>query len=505
MENSTCYGPTARLQFNGDERNYEVWEMKFMAYMRTKELRNAIDPDTTGIVSTNCRERAFAELVQVLDDRSLNLIKTDAKDDGKAAMVILRDHYAGTSEQRILSLLTTLTTISKGHDEQLTDYVIRAESAANALRKAGEIVSDRLLNAVVLKGLPREYRPFRVIMEQMKKTTSFLEFKKALRSFEENEKAAVGNLSSQMDSVMKLHDTVRERDNSREERYIPRNTGETNNVLCYNCGGRGHKSEICPSSRSGTDRNNTNTKERNNKWCDFCKSPTHTYEACRNRQKIGNDSAKLVRSENHTKEEDEIPDNLHSFQFSVREGDILSESANPEELLMDSGSTEHILNDKKNFISFEEDYKPQNHYIELANGTKVQNISRGRGTARIPIRDASGRLRSATLSDVLYVPSFPYNIFSVKSATKKGATVTFGGENGMMRSRNGTNFPISSRNDLYFLNLKNNPQISKRGSAVSTYFARLGNIGHSSPNVPTVSSSIRFSTRFFATTKLPPY
>ena len=89
MENSTGYGPTARLQFNGDERNYEVWEMKFMAYMRTKELRNAIDPDTTGIVSANCRERAFAELVQVLDDRSLNLIMRDAKDDGKAAMVRL--------------------------------------------------------------------------------------------------------------------------------------------------------------------------------------------------------------------------------------------------------------------------------------------------------------------------------------------------------------------------------------------------------------------------------
>ena len=31
MENSTGYGPTARLQFNGDERNYEVWEIKFMA------------------------------------------------------------------------------------------------------------------------------------------------------------------------------------------------------------------------------------------------------------------------------------------------------------------------------------------------------------------------------------------------------------------------------------------------------------------------------------------
>ena len=180
----------------------------------------------------------------------------------------------------------------------------------------------------------------------------------------------------------------------------------------------------------------------------------------------------------------------------------MSETANPEELLMDSGSTEHILNNKKNFLAFDEDYEPQKHYIELANGTKVQNISRGRGTARIPIHDANGRLRSATLSDVLYIPSFPCNIFSVKSATKKGATVTFGGESGIMRSRNGTIFPISSRNDLYFLNLKNNTQISKRGSLSSTYFARFGNNGNSTSNV---SPSIKFSTKLFATTKLSTY
>ena len=148
MENSTGYGPSGRLLFNGEEGSYKIWEMKFLAYMRTKELRNAIDPDATGIVAVACRERAFAELVQVLDDRSLHLISSDANGDAKTAIGILRDHYAGTSEQRILSLLTTLTSVSKGRDELLTDYVIQAGNAAIALRNAGETVSDRLLNAV---------------------------------------------------------------------------------------------------------------------------------------------------------------------------------------------------------------------------------------------------------------------------------------------------------------------------------------------------------------------
>ena len=506
MDNSTGYGPAARLCFNGDERTYEVWEMKFMAYMRTKELRNAIDPDAAGIVSVNSRERAFAELVQVLDDRSLNLIMRDAKDDGKAAMAILRDHYAGTSEQRILSLLTTLTTIAKGHNELLTDYVIRAESAANALRNAGEIVSDRLLNAVVLKGLPHEYRPFRVIMEQMKKTTSFLEFKKALRSFEENEKAAIGNLSSQMDAVMKISDPVREHDNFREERHNTRrnfgensNAGYSKNILCYNCGGRGHKSEVCPSQSTLVTERHTG-KGRNEKWCDYCKTSAHSYESCRNKGMTGNDSAKAVRSETSTAEA-ESPDNFHSFQFSVREGERLHDP-NPGELLVDSGANKHILNDQTKFISFDRDYLPENHYVELANGMKINDLCQGRGTARVDIRDTNGKLRSAVLSNVLYVPTFPFNIFSVKSATKNGAVFTFGRETGMMRSSNGTNFPISSRNDLYFLNLKNNYEFLQTRSDVCTYYARFDSIEHSISTVPTVSSSIRFSTRFFATTRL---
>ena len=69
--------------------------------MLTKELWNAIDPDATGIVATS--------------------------------VAILRDHYAGTSKQRISSMLTVLTTKSKGHDELLTDYIIRAEKAENFL------------------------------------------------------------------------------------------------------------------------------------------------------------------------------------------------------------------------------------------------------------------------------------------------------------------------------------------------------------------------------------
>ena len=165
--NLTGYGPAHRLLFDGDERKYEQWEIKFFSYKRIKDLRDAIDPDSTAIVSQERKERSFAELVQFLDDRSLNLIRRDAKDNGRAAMAILREHYAGTSECRILSLITQLANMCMIREENVTEYALRSENVADALNTAGEKISDRILKAMVLKGLPPSFKPFRQRMEAL--------------------------------------------------------------------------------------------------------------------------------------------------------------------------------------------------------------------------------------------------------------------------------------------------------------------------------------------------
>jgi hypothetical protein len=61
---------------------------------------------------------------------------------GHKALKILRDHYLGTNKPRIISLYTTLTSLNKHSDEDISDYIIRAETAATALKCAGETVTD---------------------------------------------------------------------------------------------------------------------------------------------------------------------------------------------------------------------------------------------------------------------------------------------------------------------------------------------------------------------------
>ena len=126
-------------------------------------LKVIVAPDSEDVDEEKNAE-AYAELIQFLDDRTLSLIMRDATDDGRKALKILRNHFRGSSTPRIISLYTELTSLVKRSDEAVTDYIIRAETAASALRNAKEEVSDSLLVAMVLKGLPDSYQSFTTVI-----------------------------------------------------------------------------------------------------------------------------------------------------------------------------------------------------------------------------------------------------------------------------------------------------------------------------------------------------
>ena len=132
--NETGYGPSSRygrLLFDGDERKYEQWEVKFLGYMRLRKLKDSITAADDVDITAAKNEETFAELIQFLDDKSLALVMRDARDDGRKALKILRAHYAGTGKPRVISLV-------KSEHGTVTDYVIRAETAATALRNAAK-------------------------------------------------------------------------------------------------------------------------------------------------------------------------------------------------------------------------------------------------------------------------------------------------------------------------------------------------------------------------------
>lgn len=421
MAASTGYGPSKdfgsrwhRLCFDGDEKNFELWETKFLAHLRLLDLKSTIlgqapAADADGAEEDASKnEEAYAVLIQLLDDKSLSLVMRDAADDGRKALQILRDHYAGKGKPRVISLYTELTSLQKGINESVTDYIIRAETAITALRNAGETLSDGLLTAMILKGLPDVFKPFSVHVTQSDEQLSFADFKTKLRSYESTEKFAS---SAGEDSVMK----VKGRDNWSAK------------LTCFTCGLKGHKAAECASSGE---------RKEQRQWCSLCRSATHKDANCRRRKR---DKVKQA-----VDEED------HTFAFKVRDAAPVS-AVKMRGLMVDSGATKHIITNEEKFVQFDQSFQPQSHVLELADGERASGIALKKGTAKVRMRDSEGHDVDLMLKEALYVPSFSQDIFSVKAATAQGATVIFKEGQNRLVHKNGTSFDINTQDRLFYL------------------------------------------------------
>lgn len=229
---------------------------------------------------------------------------------------------------------------------------------------------------------------------------TFQNFKVALRNYEENECLE---------------------DYEDDNKIMNVNVGRKLKVNCYTCGLEGHKSVDCRRNEKRRNENDAGRHIRNDLWCGNCRSTSHAERFCRRNRNADYHHAKRI-----TNEENNNGDN-HTFDFSfcVKDNNTYGdEKFIKGSFIVDTGATSHIVNED-NFINEDESYVPERHFIELADGTRTNSAAKKRGTVLIHITDSEGNLRSSTLENVLYCPTYPQNIFSVRSATKKGASVRF--------------------------------------------------------------------------------
>ena len=143
----------------------------------------------------------------------------------------------------------------------------------------------------------------------------------------------------------------------------------------------------------------------------------------------------------------------NSFIFNVGlDVDALDNIHEVKGMLVDCGATTHIVTDESKFINFDENFNPASYFIELADGSRSNNLALKGGNACVPLLDSNGNLQNTTLENVLFVPTFKQDIFSVQAATDKSASVNFNSNHPELVSENGTKFNIKRSGRLYFLN-----------------------------------------------------
>ena len=410
---STGYGPR-RLYFNGDPNSYTIWETRFVNYLYTldKGVHKAILPggeedDDRDFDEKN--RRAYAELVQTLDERSLQLIMHDATNNGREALKILRNHYTSAEKPRVLTLYEELTTLRMSVHEDITDYIIRAEKATTGLKAAGETIRDNLIIAMLLKGLPEVYTSFVVVHTQLDKVKTLTEFKAALHNYSNTESSRSAS-SQQPSSAMSSS-------NNSKPPKSPRNQQS-----CNSCGKTNHTSRNC--------------RVKAKLKCTFCEKPGHVESVCFQKRRDG--AIKQNTASNV------------SFSFSLTDKTMSSSAHRPHSLLVDCGATCHIVNDPNSMIEYDDSFNPSRHYIELANGHRSNTIATAKGTAKFTIVSSTGKHIDIMLKNALLAPTFPVSLFSVRAATDENAKVVFTKDTAELIA-NHTRFNIVKQGRLYYL------------------------------------------------------
>ena len=290
---------------------------------------------------------------------------------------------------------------------------------------------------------------------QSDKDYTFSEFKEALRNFEENEKVMSNNANGRVMMNAGHH-----------------NGG--NRIICHHCQGEGHKSNACPKKA---------------KYCSNCKTNTHKTADCRNKNKNRNnahsakaassasnisfnfmvndnaevdkeevcDTSVVVESEKVEKVETEVyvDTSAEGFEPELAENDsqMACQSVNTEskDTLVDSGCTAHSFNDESVFTEFDPSFQPENHSLTLADGTVCSGMAEKRGKVEVTFTSEKGDEHNVTLNDVLYIPTYPQNMFSVSKANLQNASVVFMPNSAHLIAPDGTKFNIKKERGLFWL------------------------------------------------------
>ena len=247
-----------------------------------------------------------------------------------------------------------------------------------------------------------------------------MDFKSALKSFEETTK---NKSTAATEKIMK---------------------SDFKSIVCFKCRKPGHKQFECKSGfRPATGFSSGNYSNERSKWCHICRKSNHYTRDCR-RNRGNNNSAKHVAV-------DDTP--THGFAMKISDSDILcADNVCQNKLLVDCGATSHIVCDADKFVSFNDNFDPTSHYIELADGSRSNNLVYGRGDANVVLVDCKGESHDVLLKNALCIPSYKQDIFSVRSAVDQGVAVSFSPKGSELVAANGTQFKLNKINNLYYLN-----------------------------------------------------
>ena len=150
-------------------------------------------------------------------------------------------------------------------------------------------------------------------------------------------------------------------------------------------------------------------------------------------------------------------------------------------LIVESGTTCHICNNRQSFIQYQTLKKPQE--VSVGDGYTLEAI--GRGVVALTLDLPDNQTRKCKLHEVLYVPKLTYNLLSVSKMTDAGKHITFSDDKCFIYNEKEKLVAVATESgSLYYLNCRQSTheQINaiwkqQLGSKESIWHRRFGHLG----------------------------
>ncbi|KAK8921022.1 hypothetical protein KSP39_PZI020059 [Platanthera zijinensis] len=319
------------------------------------------------------------------------------------AWVRLEDEYKGNKKVlkiKIQSLRRQFDAIMMKEGETSQEYFAKLTGIANQVRSLGGVLEESQIVEKILRSLTKRYNHIvAAIMESHDiEEMSVTELLGSLQSHEDL-------LCYDSAGLEKAFQTkVSFRNKSEERKKFT-----------------GYKNSQHPKQKRPGDREVSKHKEMTSTslGCIICKKQNHATKDCFWRCKtckIQNHSEKncWFKPKQEVKTEAKVTEiSDDQFLFTCKKSEI---NDSPTVWFIDSGCSNHMVNNLAYFISFDESFKSE---VTLGDGKK--EIIEGKGTASVITMEGVQKF----INEVQYVPTLAHNLLSVGQLLRKGYKIVF--------------------------------------------------------------------------------
>ena len=244
--------------FDNNQKNFNNWIRALNHFLL---INGSYDHLQATTISAADNLALYMLIATCLSGSSLELVQTQAFQDGQKAFKLLKQKYQGSFYAREGNAMFALATLQQSEAEDLAAYIARCESTITDITEFKTIRNSNFYTTMALRGIHSKYKILKTILNS-EKIPDWATFKEKVESHAAmTQFDKTSNQIMQVSEKQNLPQIIQKRGNKKYAKFLKPK------IKCQNCFGSNHTTSEC----------------RSEKYCSFCNNASHNEVNCRNK------------------------------------------------------------------------------------------------------------------------------------------------------------------------------------------------------------------------------